>query len=153
MLPNNHSSFGSSAIRPVSALEAVTHDKLGSATPIWNLNEVDYYVWINLNPAYTKHARLYEVSEVITDSSNENVLAIEAFEMTSLCWVKVVSQMLNMTCGKHVYKLSFVDTMTNDTFFLFVSYIIQNDNPNKPYVYMKPASDDEFPEDVWVDRR
>ena len=153
MLPSNHLSFGNSAVRPVSSLDAVRYNELGSSTPVWNLNQVNYYVWINLNPEYTKYARLYEVAEVVPSGSEPNILALNAFEVTSMSWVRVLSQMLNMKCGKHTYKLSFVDTCTNDTFFLFVSYIIQDDNPEKPYIYMQPSSSEEYPEDVWIDRR
>lgn len=151
MLPSSHLSYGSSVTRPVSQLQAVRYNELGSATPVWNLNQVNYYVWINLTPSYAQNAQVYEIAEVLGEDKQPNVLTLNAFEHCSTCWIRVTAQMLNMKSGKHTYKLSFVDTCTNDTFFLFISYIIQDDNPDKPYVYMTPQVDQ--PEDIWIDMR
>ena len=46
-------------------------------------------------------------------------------------------QYLNLKSGKHTYRLMFVERYTDTDFSLYFSYIIQDDSPEKPYVYMK----------------
>jgi hypothetical protein len=51
-------------------------------------------------------------------------------------WIDIKSTALNMDVGHHVYKLHFRQKYTNVLSNLFFAYTIQNDNPEKPYIYM-----------------
>ena len=52
-------------------------------------------------------------------------------------WVDISKSILDVTAGSHLYRLSFIDIYTNDIFFVYFSYIIQDKDVEKPYLYMK----------------
>lgn len=54
-------------------------------------------------------------------------------------WYKFKSELLNMETGYHQYRMSFRNNFTGDTCLLYFAYIIQNNNPDKPYYYMETA--------------
>lgn len=139
------------AVLPTSQLHAVVNNEVGANTPVWNLLEVNYYVWVDIDPRRTRTAKLYQISEV-DGKGGLKPIAMNAIHKSSPTWLRIYSQVLNMTEGYHKYRIDFVDTVTNSSFYLYFAYIIQNDNPEKPYVYMNNPKPDEC-EDEWVDRR
>ena len=144
-------------MNPVSEIQAVEYKNLGSATPVWNLNQVNYYVWVKIPSDVARHSKLYAVKELYPEKQEEAEIPVSAFEQCSLVYIRIIAQILNMKVGKHTHKLEFVDNVTGDTFYLFFSYIIQNDNPDRPYVYMrdrsKGSSITSLEDEEWVDRR
>lgn len=143
-------------MNPVSEIQAVEYRDLGSATPVWNLNQVNYYIWVKIPNEVARHSRLYAVKEINLEDQSEADISVSAFEQCSLVYIRIIAQILNMKVGKHTHKLEFVDTVTGDIFYLFFSYIIQNDNPDRPYVYMRDrpgGSSSTSYDENWVDRR
>lgn len=51
-------------------------------------------------------------------------------------WLRVPVDVLNKDIGQHTYKLHFVNIHTSLELDLYIQYIIQDDNPDKPYIYM-----------------
>ena len=60
-------------------------------------------------------------------------------------WLRIVFPVLDQDAGLHIYKITFVNRYTDDVVSAYISYTIQDDNPNKPYIYMRQedASGDE----------
>ena len=51
-------------------------------------------------------------------------------------WVDVSVSNLNLAAGLHTYTLEFINAATGDSFYQYFNYVIQDDNPEKPYIYM-----------------
>ena len=49
-------------------------------------------------------------------------------------WIDIGIKHLNVDAGMHTYRLRFI--RNDDCVNLYVSYTIQDDNPEKPYIYM-----------------
>lgn len=60
-------------------------------------------------------------------------------------WVDVSKSILNTDIGQHIYRLDFTHPDTYIGATCWFSYIIQDNHPDQPYIYMKRDSDD--PED------
>lgn len=52
-------------------------------------------------------------------------------------WIDVNPGHLDMTPGTHIYGITLVHTTCTEICRLYFTYIIQDDNPEKPYIYMK----------------
>ena len=116
-------------------LNACTYAQIPCNTPVINKNTLEYYIWIGLPKSISSHIEIFEIYELLP--TNEEVDWVR-FIIRENCrpWLKIESAFLDTSVGQHLYKLSFVDTMTNDIISLYISYIIQDDNPDKPYIYM-----------------
>ena len=51
-------------------------------------------------------------------------------------WLKVPTELLDTTAGKKVYKIHLKHKCLDDTMSLYFGYNIQDDEPDKSYVYM-----------------
>lgn len=51
-------------------------------------------------------------------------------------WIDIDTDLLDKSVGLHTYIIRFESKLTGDLTFQQFSYIIQNDNPEKPYIYM-----------------
>lgn len=125
---------------PVFKLNACEYNKLNENTPVFNINEVGYHLYVHLNPDICRNLSLYEVEKIVTGESEKLNIPGDV-NHDSICWLKIKFDSLSKEPGQHVYKLCFVNTCTSDTVFLYFSYIIQDDNPDKSYVYMKDSCD------------
>lgn len=127
----------------IMILNACSYNDLAKNSKVFNTSEIEYHLWIYMNPEDVREASFleaYEVSPEIHDSDVHTSI----FERESTCWIRAVTRSLNLNPGKHTYKLKMVNKFTDTDFSLYVSYYIQDDNPDKPYVYMnKEESDSE----------
>lgn len=122
---------------PVFNLVAVPHKDMSTACRVFNTSEIDYHLFVKVPVDIAKNCVLYQVAEVADKIS---MCGPDMWEHDiGRIWYKFISHKLNMIAGHHVYRLSFVNYRTNDTIQLYMSYIIQDNNPAKPYYYMEEA--------------
>lgn len=119
-------------------LVATKHDNMAKYRKVFNLTEVEYYLYVKLEPPLVNIWYLYKVEEKTKDGSLI-AMPISSGEVVrqSPTWLRFQTNFMNTSVGLHVYKLTFVHTVTNIVATLWFSYTIQNDNPDKPYIYMK----------------
>ena len=113
-------------------------NEAASHSIVVNVNELEYFTWIELPHDIAKFLSLYNIQEFNTPTGPVNVDYVG--KLTRDClrpWLRIESSLLNVECGFHMYKLQFIDTRTGDTFSLYFAYNLQNDNPDKTsYIYM-----------------
>lgn len=119
---------------PVCKLEACTYNELSKHTRIFNRNELDSALWIYLVPDVCRDLNIVELKEIVPATMS----LVEESEVSRdrTCWIQLDITKLNLSSGQHVYKLLLEHKDTADKISLFFSYIIQDDNPDKSYVYM-----------------
>lgn len=125
----------------VTQLEACKYSDLAKHTKVFNKNVAEYHLWIHLDPEHIKDAYFIEAEEIGPNADNTRIFP-DTFVRKSKCWIRVNRGFLSGKPGKHTIKLSFVDRFTDTDFSLFASYYLQDDNPEKPYVYMKDTEED-----------
>lgn len=119
----------------VMQLNASTYENLAKHSKVFNKATLEYHLWIYLDPEDIRNAYFIEAKEIGPNADNSKLFP-DTFERQGQCWIRVNTEYIDTTAGKHTLKLSFVDRFTDDDFSLYVSYIIQDDDPEKPYVYM-----------------
>lgn len=103
-----------------------------------------YKSWIELPMRLSIGYNLVEIHEVHPD-----IVELDWHGLACKCtgpWLHVRTSLLNTKPGMHIFKLSFVNTQTNNLSFTFFSYIIQEDNPDKSYLFDldEKGDEDEF---------
>lgn len=126
----------------IMSLEASTYANLAKHNKVFNKSAIEYHLWIYLDPSDVRDAFFLGAKEIGPHADNSKLFP-DTFVREGQCWIRANTEYLDLVAGTHIIKLSFVDRFTDTDFSLFVSYIIQDDNPEKPYVYMK---EDEVPE-------
>lgn len=121
----------------VTTLEACKYDDIAKYCKVFNINEIEYHVWIYLSPDDARNCVFLDAKEISPDPKFDPRFPLTMFKRESECWIRVVRDDLNLNPGKHTYKLSMVDRFTDTDFSLYISYYVQTDDPEKPYVYMK----------------
>ena len=120
---------------PSFSIHAVLHKDMASASKVFNEEEIEYFLFIRIPDDLAEVYELYQVDE-IRDKA-EFVCHKDIWEHDpGRVWYRFKAKMLNMRTGYHVYRLSMVNTVTNDTCQLYISYVVQSNKPEKPYMYM-----------------
>ena len=112
------------------------YSELAKHTPIWNSAEVVSTVCVSLPAWWCPHWRLFEIVSCIPDISEP--LTYDNFVSCTGChpWIDITADWLDLAPGQHIYRMGFVDCTTNIVRYGFFSYIIQDDTPDKPYIYI-----------------
>lgn len=123
------------AVYPVTHVKATVKEKVPLYTKVINKHSVPYYMIAEL-PFFTKYElRFVGMYEDTSEGLQEVPLS---YIQLNSChpYIDILSEGLNTEVGQHDYMIRYVDCFTGDIVPLYFSYIIQDDNPNKPYIYM-----------------
>ena len=124
----------------VLTLTTCRYKDLAKHSKVINIGEMDYYLWAYLNPEDVRDAYLLYGCELSDDPTTTYP---DTFKWVSTSWIQVKVDDLNRHVGLHIYKLAFVNKITNDEFSLYFNYIIQRSDEEKPYLYMKRDEQEE----------
>lgn len=117
-------------------LDAVPYAKLPSHTPIINLNQFNEVIHIHLPESNCNNIRLNEVHTILPKSVKIDEYLSDVVRLENKPWIDINTSWLDLTVGHHIYKLVFRDSLLNESVTLYFGYIVQQDNPEQPYVYM-----------------
>lgn len=121
---------------PVFHLEATELDNLPGATRVINKSQAEHFLMVSTDVLYTgSEFQLYQMDEV-TDKGCVQV-NLDVQHECGRVWYQLPFEQLNQSPGHHKYRMRFVQTQTGLTVSLYFAYILQDDNPEKPYIYMK----------------
>ena len=120
----------------LSSIDTASHN-----ARVYNLQTLPYYLWVRIPiDMNAENLQLYQVV-LTTDTEVPVPLSELVYRDGRSTFLRLTSKLLNMSVGKHMYKFDFIDVLTNDVVSFYFSYIIQTDNPEKPYIYMKPSDE------------
>ena len=128
----------------IMQLQSCAYKDLAKYSKVFNTMASEYHLWIYLNPDDVRTAYFIGAEEIGPNADNSRIFP-DTFVRESECWIRVNRGYLGEHPGKHTIKLMFVDRYTDTDFSLYASYYLQNDNPEKPYVYMKPKEEEDIP--------
>lgn len=131
-------------------LNSNEYEKVVNDCPVINLHILEDVFNVRI-PYNVTGYRLYDLLEV--SCSPMQTISFEGVMFDGLHpWVDIPTENLNRINGKHVYKLSFMNERTNNYINVYISYIIQDDNPQKDYIYMsnRYTEDDEDKESIYL---
>lgn len=121
---------------PVQSLESCTYDDISKYSKVINLNTLEYFLWIHIPEDISRNFELFQIDQVSPKLSEITNFKLFVKRDCRKPWLRITSKILDTSVGMHTYRLQFVNRCTDDVVSLYFCYIIQNDNPDKPYVYM-----------------
>lgn len=121
-------------------LEACSYEDLCKHSKVFNKSALNYHLWIYMDPETVREAYFVEAKEIGPHADNSKLFP-DTFVRESQCWIRANMEYLDLRPGKHTIQLQMVNRFTDTDFSLYASYFIQDDNPDKPYVYMKKGTD------------
>ena len=112
------------------------YDSLSNTTVI-NKNGIEFYIWLKLPDDTCNQLSLFEVIDFNYASGPKNIdFSTKLFRENHRPWIRLESSMLNLDVGYHIFRFRFVDIDLDDYISFYFSYVVQDDNPDKPYMYM-----------------
>jgi len=111
--------------------------KVLSDVVVFNQSEIEYELKVHIDADKFNQLALLEISEGKSGKTidiNRDVTIHKHHP-----WIDINKRALDLDPGQHIYKLEFLDIKIDETCEMFFAYIIQQDNPEKPYIYMDEA--------------
>lgn len=124
----------------IHKLAACDYSEIAQNTTLFNVNQFEYWTWIQLPKEVLRDYELFEVNEFFPNNGEADWLHL-VFREGCRPWLKICKDMFNLSIGKHIYQLKFVNRYTNDVVTYYFSYIIQNSEPERPYIYMTDSEE------------
>lgn len=120
---------------PYNVLNACDYNELYKNTKIFSIDQLESDLVIKL-PKNCADLMIYELINISKSDTQEDVFIGEISREPGRLWLDVKLHLLDTTSGKHMYKLKFTDECNRKHMTVYFAYIIQDDNPITPYVYM-----------------
>ena len=72
----------------------------------------------------------------ICEIGHDNIPAESFSTAENNPWIDINAAAMNLTAGPHMYQFKFRNTRFGEIMYLYLYYNLQDDNPEKPYIYM-----------------
>ena len=118
-------------------IQSSSMQDLASNTEVINFAEIPDIICIKLPDSLPRDMELSGIYDLNADKDVDFSDYVTRSEMRP--WIDVQSSILDLSVGQHVYKLTFskIGILLNAT--CWFSYIVQNNHPETPYIYMTEA--------------
>lgn len=123
-----------------------TYNKLYTVNKIINKKSAEYFLWVKfpkkLPPDFVvsnlKQIQKSEgcVGDCCEQCAKENTIPRDMYCRDGSQYLRVTFPALDNSNGKHIYVMDVV-TPLGDMIKYYFSYVIQNDDPDQPYIYPK----------------
>lgn len=127
---------------PVLKIESSTYHELPINTTVLGKEQLEYYTWIHLPHDLSRDFALVQIDN-IDDSLPKEVKRAFINRKPGKPWIRIRTGALNQSIGLHRYKITLVNKTSDDVVSLYFAYIMQDNNPDKPYIYMRKEGKDE----------
>ena len=123
---------------PVFQLEAVPRNVLIEHSIVVNKQEMEYFLYVHIPVTFAREFALVEIRDMDTDKCIEVREEFGFVQQDCMKpWIQIIAGALNQSVGYHKYRVSFVNRQNGDTSSLYFGYTLQDNNPDRPYDYMK----------------
>ncbi len=110
---------------------------LAGITEVISKYMFEFYLYVRVPDVIMRNKFVLTDLEEIGEHENY-VCPIKYVEFIGGPWYRITSSALNVHPGQHIYRMHMVNTVTDDVTSVLFSYILQDDHPDKPYIYMDP---------------
>ena len=103
-------------------------------TKIYNKEDFSEIVCVKLPDKFPRRMELAEIYNL--DAQEELDIADQTTRDEHRPWIDISSSILDLTVGQHTYRMTFYNIGGKLNATCWFSYIIQDNHPEKPYIYM-----------------
>lgn len=122
---------------------ADTRNKAIMTSPVFNIGDVVGKLHVHLPMDPYNLGVLESISEEVDFTKKSSTIDLSKCEIfTAHPWLDIDVSALNLDIGHHNYQLKYFNHEFGTYVILYFTYIIQNDNPDRPYYYMPPIEAD-----------
>ena len=112
--------------------ESVSHSEVISVC------ELSDDIWLKLPDGLAKYLELVKLNNLEFDTNGREVnITDKVTRETNRTWLQISSSVFDFSAGFHMYQLIFNDTSNDTSIDLYFCYHIQDNAPEKPYIYME----------------
>lgn len=115
---------------------AVPYSDIVMYTPVINQLQFDDVLWVDMLNIRPHDVTVEDITNYDTGEEVE-ISEYTYFRNMKSSWIRLSTEVLDNEVGMHTYKIELTDDRTKDKLYLYFSYTIQDDNLDKPYVYME----------------
>lgn len=136
----------------VLTVNADTKKNISGKAEIFNTSQISNVLHVHLPMDPYNLGELQEIVPVGNKSYGKTLTPIDLSECTQFTahpWLDINTSALDLSVGFHLYRLTYNNATYNTTVYIFFNYIIQDDNPERPYIYME--TEEEAEEDSSTD--
>lgn len=108
-------------------------------TVVYNKADFSEVVCVKLPPEMPRDMELTEIYNL--DSQEDLDFADQVTRDENRPWIDISSSILDTAIGQHTYRMTFAKEDRKLKATCWFSYIIQDNHPEKPYIYMKRDED------------
>ena len=123
-------------MKPYFLLDCTDESRLPAVTKSFTRSAIDATAYLKLPSYVDREFVLYQVEQLEPDISDVDISAYVEDCCCSHNWLDISVCGLNLSQGYHKYIICFINKFTNETYSLFFAYIINDDHPDKDYIYM-----------------
>ena len=114
-------------------------DQLPLNTKIYNSKDFSDIVCVKLPPEMPRDMDLTEIYDL--NASKDLDFADFVARDEQRPWIDIQTSILDITAGQHIYRMTFSKPDVRLKATCWFSYTIQDNNPEKPYIYMNRETD------------
>lgn len=112
---------------------AVPYSEIASNRPVINISQFVDNLNIRLPnvPALEHH----QLISIVNNADAQDTILSNPMTLNSR-WVDIPCKILDTSIGIHTYCLAIANSITQEIYRLYFTYLIQDDTPDTPYIYM-----------------
>lgn len=136
--PSDRPSLDSNIVdwsRPITKCIAGEYADLAVNNTVYNKNTLTDDIWIEL-PAYAKQFLVCGIYQINPNAASLDSLPLHTVRHKNI-WLRIPTQVVDTSAGHKIYRAEFKHKHTLELMILYFNYTIQDDQPCKPYVYMR----------------
>lgn len=118
------------------------YDNSLAHTEVVNLAELHAYTWVEIPHDISRDCTLSGIEDVF-DADDVEIDISHIMRENRNMWIRIDTSALDTSVGMHMYKFTFINSITLEELFLYLTYRIQTDDIDKPYIYMDRSTDKE----------
>lgn len=123
-------------MKPYFLLDCTDESRLPAVTKSFTKSAIDATAYLKLPSYVDREFVLYQVEQLEPDIADVDISAYVKDCCCNNSWLDISVDGLNLHQGYHKYRVCFINKFTNETYSLFFAYIINDDHPDKDYIYM-----------------
>lgn len=113
-----------------------SHNDALAHTRVFNIKDIQEYMWLQIPAVLSPYIDLTGVVNMqVADGALPDFTEKITREGRN-CWLKIDSTLFDTSIGLHFYRFDFHNPTTDEVIPLYFAYSLQNDDPEKPYIYM-----------------
>ena len=120
-----------------NVLESGSWDHLSVNLQVYDIANLDTILWIHIPNDLSLSHQITDIAQKV-GSKYESIDLTDGVDRTGQYpWVSIDCDKLDMNVGQHIYRITLINTVSLNKIYLYFTYIVQDDDPEKPYIYME----------------